>query len=259
MYFESHAHYDDRRFDDDRHELLLACQRAGVKYIVNAGADLESSKKGIEMAAQYDFLYTAVGVHPHDAKTLDEASFAQLTEMSYGNKVVAIGEIGLDYHYDNSPRDIQVKWFHRQLELAKQRDLPVIIHSRDAAAQVYDIIKSVKLSTANGRGAGVIHCYSGSAQMAQDYIKLGYYLGIGGVITYSSAKKTVEVVEAVPLERILIETDCPYLSPVPNRGKRNDSQNLKYICEKISEIKQIDVELVEEITYKNAMTLFDMK
>ena len=259
MYFESHAHYDDRRFNEDRHELLMACQANGVKYIVNAGADLRSSEKGVEMAARYDFLYAGVGVHPHDAKVLDEASFAELEELSLKSKVVAIGEIGLDYHYDNSPRDIQVKWFLRQLDLAKKRDLPVIIHSRDAAAQTYEIIEAAKLSQRKGKGAGVIHCYSGSVQMALDYIKLGYYLGIGGVVTYSNAKKTVEVVEAVPLERILIETDCPYLSPVPNRGKRNDSQNLKYICEKISEIKQIGVEEVEKITCKSAMTLFDIK
>ena len=259
MYFESHAHYDDRRFDEDRHELLMACRANGVKYIVNAGADLESSRSGIEMAAKYDFLYSAVGVHPHDAKELDEASFAELTQLSFADKVVAVGEIGLDYHYDNSPGDIQVKWFLRQLDLAKERYLPVIIHSRDASAQTYEIIQSAKLSDRGGKGAGVIHCYSGSAQMAHDYIKMGYYLGIGGVVTYNNAKKTVEVVESVPLERILIETDCPYLSPVPNRGKRNDSQNLKYICNKISEIKQISVELVEEITLKNAMTLFDIK
>jgi len=259
MYFESHAHYDDGRFDADRHELLMACKALGVECIVNAGADLESSRKGIEMAAKYDFLYTAVGVHPHDAKELDEEAFEELERLSYGHKVVAIGEIGLDYHYDNSPRDIQQKWFLRQLDLAKKRELPVIIHSRDASAQTYEIIKSAGLSERSGKGAGVIHCYSGSAQMALDYIKMGYYLGIGGVITYNNAKKTVEVVESVPLERILIETDCPYLSPVPNRGKRNDSQNLKYICDKISEIKQIGVEDVAEITYKNAQTLFDIK
>ena len=259
MYFESHAHYDDRRYDGDRHELLMACKASGVKYIVNAGADLESSRKGIEMAAQYEFLYAAVGVHPHDAKELDEASFAELTNLSYSEKVVAIGEIGLDYHYDNSPRDIQQKWFTRQMELAKKRELPVIIHSRDASAQTFDMIKSAELSKREGKGAGVIHCYSGSWEMAMEYVKMGYYLGIGGVITYNNAKKTVEVVGRIPIERILIETDCPYLSPVPNRGKRNDSQNLKYICEKISEIKQIDVETVEEITCKNAKTLFDIK
>ncbi|MDR2899370.1 MAG: TatD family hydrolase [Clostridiales bacterium] len=259
MYFESHAHYDDGRFDKDRHEVLMACKKAGVSYIVNAGADMDSSRAGIELSKKYDFVYAAVGVHPHDADSLDDNTFLELKDLSSVNKVVAIGEIGLDFHYDNSPRDIQRKWFLRQLELATEVKLPVIIHSREASQETFDIIKQADLDRRGQKGAGVIHCYSGSAQMALEYVKLGYFLGVGGVITFPNAKNIVEVVNEVPLESILIETDCPYLSPAPNRGKRNDSQNLKYICEKISEIKQVSVETVCEMTMQNGLKFFDIK
>jgi len=259
MYFESHAHYDDRRFDKDRHNLLKECKEAGVEYIINAGADMRSTKTGIRLAEQYDFLYASVGVHPHSAKTLDEASFAELTKLAKAPKVVAIGEIGLDFYRDNSPRDVQYKWFERQLELAKEAGLPVIIHSRDACQEVYDTLKSANLSQCEGRGAGVIHCFSGSPQMAWKYVELGYLIGIAGPVTYKNARKIVETVEIIPMERILLETDCPYLTPEPFRGDRNDSQKLKFICEKVGEIKQISPEEVAEITMKNGKTLFDIK
>ena len=259
MYFESHAHYDDGRFSKDCHEVLTACRKTGVQYIVNIGADLKSSKKSIELARDYDFIYAAVGVHPHNAKTLDDGSFAALAELTKAPGVVAVGEIGLDFHYNHSPRDVQRRWFRRQLELAKGCGLPVVIHSREAIAETYEALKTAGLSEREGRGAGVVHCYSGSSEMALKFIELGYFIGIAGPLTYKNAGKLVETVEKLPIERILIETDCPYLSPEPFRGKRNDSQNLKYICEKISEIKQINLEKVEEITLKNGRTFFDIK
>jgi len=259
MYFESHAHYDDRRFDKDRQDVIKSCKESGVEYIVNAGADFRSSKKGIRLAAEYDFLYATVGVHPHSAKTLDESSFAELSKLTKSPKVVAVGEVGLDFYRDNSPRDVQRKWFMRQLELAKDSGLPVVIHSRDACQEVFDTLKATRLSERGGKGAGVIHCYSGSEEMAERYVEMGYFIGIAGPVTYKNARKIVETVESVPLERILIETDCPYLTPEPFRGSRNFSQNLKYICEKISEIKQIDHEKVAKITLENGKALFDIK
>jgi len=259
MYFESHAHYDDSRFNKDRHNVLSSCHNAGVEYIVNIGADMQSSKKSIQLAAEYDFIYASVGVHPHNAKELDESSFLGLKKLTKAAKVVALGEIGLDFHYDHSPRDVQRKWFEFQMELAKDCGLPVVIHSREAIAETFDVVKNILLSERGGKGAGVVHCYSGSSEMARKFVELGYFIGIAGPVTYKSAGKIVETVKNIPLERILIETDCPYLSPEPFRGKRNDSQNLKFICEKISEIKQIDPEKVEEITSNNGKTFFDIK
>ena len=259
MYFESHAHYDDRRFDADRHEIITACKTMGVEYIINIGADLRSSKKSVQLAERYDFIYATVGVHPHYAKSLDESSFSDLVKLTKESKVVAVGEIGLDFYRDLSPRDVQRKWFERQLELAKECGLPAVIHSRDACQEVYDTVKAKKLSERDGRGAGVIHCFTGSAEMARRYVELGYFIGIAGPLTYRNARKNVETVDCIPLERILIETDCPYLTPEPFRGKRNDSQNLKYICEKISEIKQIPLEKVMKITAENGKALFDIK
>jgi len=258
-YFESHAHFDDNRFGKDRHEVLKSCKEAGVECIINAGADLKSSKKGIELASRYDFVYAAVGVHPHSAKTLSEDSFRDLMNLVKSPKVVAIGEIGLDFHYDHSPRDVQRLWFVCQMELAKECNLPVVIHSREASEETFHIVKNANLSDRKGRGAGVVHCYSGSFEMALKFVELGYFIGIAGPVTYKNARKLVETVEKIPTERILIETDCPYLSPEPFRGKRNDSQNLKYICEKISEIKQIPVEKIAEITLENGRKLFDIK
>lgn len=253
MYFDSHAHYDDARFNNDRDELLTKMHAESVSYILNSGESMRAIKAGLQLAEKYPFIYTAVGIHPHNVKTMTDADLAVLKLYSKKDKVMAIGEIGLDYYYDNSPRDLQRQWFKKQLQLAKEVDLPVIIHSRDAAQECFDIIKE------SGVNKGVIHCYSGSSQMALDYISMGYYIGIGGVVTYSNAKKTVEVVEAVPIESIVIETDCPYLSPVPNRGKRNDSLNLKYVVDKIAEIKNMSHDDVARITTANAKELYSIK
>jgi len=253
MYFESHAHYDDPKFDLDRFDLIKEMHDNGVDFIVNAGSDIKSSNIGIEIAEAFPFFYAAVGVHPHETENMSEEDINIIRKMSENPKVVAIGEIGLDFHYDFSSREKQKKWFARQLELAKKLDLPVIIHSREASAQCFEIIKN------SGIKKGVIHSYSGSAQMALDYIDLGFYIGVGGIVTFKNAKKIVETVKNIPIEKILIETDSPYLSPEPVRGTRNNSHNLRFICDKISQIKQISPEFVAKITSQNSLNLFSLK
>ena len=250
MYFDSHAHYDDKRFDEDREALLQELPLSGVEYVINSASDMESALTSIELSEKYDYIYAAVGVHPHEVKNMKDSDIEVLRKLSTHKKVVAIGEIGLDFYYDLSERDVQRFWFKKQLELSKELDLPVIIHSREASQETFDIIK------ASGVNKGVIHCYSGSAQMALDYVNMGFYIGIGGVITFNNARKLIEVAEKVPLDKILIETDCPYLSPVPNRGKRNDSRNLFYVVEKLAEVKKIEPSAVSNVTKDNAKMLF---
>ena len=250
MYFESHAHYDDERFDEDRDTLLASFPAEGIETVVNASSDIKSSKASIALSEKYPFFYAAVGVHPHEVENITEADIDELKELSKHSKVVAIGEIGLDYYYDLSPRDLQRHWFKRQLELADELKMPVIIHSRDAAQECFDIIKNSNVRN------GVIHCYSGSAEMAEEYIKMGFYIGVGGSLTFKNNKKGVETVERIPTEKILIETDSPYLAPVPYRGKRNDSRLLKYVVERISQIKNIPENDICNITKNNAQNLF---
>lgn len=250
MYFESHAHYDDERFDEDRDTLLASFPAEGIETVVNASSDIKSSKASIALSEKYPFFYAAVGVHPHEVENITEADIDKLRELSKHPKVVAIGEIGLDYYYDLSPRDLQRHWFKRQLELADELKMPVIIHSRDAAQECFDIIKNSNVRN------GVIHCYSGSVEMAEEYIKMGFYIGVGGSLTFKNNKKGVETVERIPIEKILIETDSPYLAPVPYRGKRNDSRLLKYVVERISQIKNIPENDICNITKNNAQNLF---
>ena len=250
MYFESHAHYDDERFDEDRDTLLASFPAEGIETVVNASSDIKSSKASIALSEKYPFFYAAVGVHPHEVENITEADIDELRELSKHPKVVAIGEIGLDYYYDLSPRDLQRHWFKRQLELADELKMPVIIHSRDAAQECFDIIKNSNIRN------GVIHCYSGSAEMAEEYIKMGFYIGVGGSLTFKNNKKGIETVERIPIEKILIETDSPYLAPVPYRGKRNDSRLLKYVVERISQIKNIPENDICNITKNNAQNLF---
>ena len=254
MIFETHAHYDDRRFDDDREELLQKMEESGIGKIINSGASVDSTKKTVELAEKYPNVYAAVGVHPTDAEELDETFLEWMKEKAAWEKTVAIGEIGLDYYWEKEP-EVQANqryWFKRQLELAKEVDLPVIVHSRDAAADTMQILKDVK----EWNLKGVIHCYSYSKEMALEFIKMGYYIGVGGVITFKNAKKLVETVEAIPLERILLETDCPYMAPEPFRGKRNSSLYLPYVVQKIAEIKGVSTEEVERVTEANARALF---
>ncbi|MBO5030680.1 MAG: TatD family hydrolase [Lachnospiraceae bacterium] len=252
MIFETHAHYDDEAFDEDRDVLLSSMHDNGIGFIVNVGASLKSTKTSIKLAEKYPFVYAAAGVHPNETAELGEETFAWLKEQCLHKKVAAVGEIGLDYYWDEPSHQIQKLWFERQLELAREIKKPVIIHSRDAAKDTYDIL------TAHNAGeiGGVVHCYSYSAEMAMDYVKMGFYIGIGGVVTFKNGKKMKEVVEAVPIEKILLETDSPYLSPEPNRGKRNSSLNIPYVAQKIAEIKGISYDEVVSITEENAKQLY---
>lgn len=251
MIFDTHAHYDDEQFDEDRDELLNSMPELGVGTIVNVSATYESCARSVELSKKYPHVYAAVGIHPDEAGTLDEMKFAEMTKLFDNDKVVAVGEIGLDYYWDNEPHEVQAKWFIRQLELARTKHLPVIIHSREAAADTMYIMKNYAQDI-----KAVIHCYSYSVEMAEEYIKMGYYIGIGGVLTFKNAKKIKEVVKKVPLERILLETDCPYLAPVPFRGKRNQSSYISYVTEEIAQLKGVSVEEVIEQTEKNAREFY---
>ena len=252
MIFESHAHYDDNAFDKDRHLLLPEMHKNGIGYIINVTADWESLLTTKRLTEQYDYVYGTVGIHPGDVENLTEERIASMMEYGKLDKIVAVGEIGLDYYYPEPEKDIQKKWFARQLTMAGILGLPVIIHSRDASSDTLEIMKrdSYKALT------GVIHCYSYSKETAKAFLNMGYYFGIGGVVTFQNAKKLVETVEYLPMDRILLETDSPYLAPVPNRGKRNSSLNLPYIAETIANIKGISSEEVIVQTCKNAKRLF---
>jgi len=254
MIFETHAHYDDDRFNEDRDELLRRLPEEGVGVVINSGASVESTRDTIRLAYVYDHVYAAVGVHPSEIAEIDETFLEWMKEQTNWEKTVAIGEIGLDYYWDKEP-DVQEKqryWFGRQIELAKETNLPIIVHSRDAAADTMQVMKNHHAEEITG----VIHCFSYSKEMALEFIKMGYYIGVGGVITFKNAKKLVEVVEAIPLERILLETDCPYMAPEPYRGKRNSSLYLTYVRDKIAEIKGVSPEEVERVTEANARALF---
>lgn len=253
MIFDTHAHYDDEQFDMDREELLGSMEAGGIGAIVDAGSTLESWDKIIELTEAYPFIYGAIGIHPDEVGTLDEAEMERMAGLLDKDKIVAVGEIGLDYYWDKENHDIQKSWFIRQLQLAREKQMPVIIHSREAAADTMDIMKRY----ASGMKA-VIHCYSYSAEMAKEYVKMGYYIGVGGVVTFKNAKKLKQVVQEIPLERILLETDCPYLAPVPYRGKRNSSLNLPYVAETIAELKGTTSEEVIQQTEKNAKELYGL-
>lgn len=251
--FETHAHYDDTAFSEDRDFLLQQMHREGIEYIVNIGCSMETSRGITKLVRQYDFLYGTVGVHPEDAGSLTEPDMEELEELSRQEKILAIGEIGLDYHYDEPPRDIQKQWFVRQLDLAKRRQLPVVIHSRDAAKDTLDIMKAEHAGKTNG----VIHCFSYGIEMAREYLNMGYYIGIGGVVTFKNGRKLKEVAEYVPLDSIVLETDAPYLAPVPFRGKRNCSLYLKYVAEELAQLKGISAEEVCAVTFENAKRLYN--
>ncbi len=254
MIFETHAHYDDDKFTEDRDELILAVHESGVHPIINVGASIHSTQTTLELAKHYPFIYAAVGVHPSDVADLNEDTFAWLKEQTTYAKTVAVGEIGLDYYWDKEA-DVQEKqryWFGRQLQLAREADLPVIIHSRDAAADTLQVMRDNHAESI----PGVIHCYSYSPELAQEFVRMGYYIGVGGVVTFKNAKKLVETVQTIPMERILLETDSPYMAPEPHRGTRNDSRNIPYVIAKLAELKGITPQAVERITEENAYRLF---
>ena len=252
MIFESHAHYDDEAFEEDREELLVSLKEHGIGNVINVGASLASCKTTLEMTEKYSFLYGAMGVHPSETAELDEDSLAWLREQCSREKVVAVGEIGLDYYWKEPEIPIQKKWFERQLELAREVRLPVIIHSRDAAKDTLDMMQALRAEEMGG----VVHCYSYTKELAREYLNMDFYFGIGGVITFKNSRKLKEVVEYIPLEKILLETDSPYLAPEPNRGRRNSSLNLPYVAREIAQLKGVPYEEVVEVTKKNAEILF---
>lgn len=252
MIFDTHAHYDDEAFEEDREELLFRMEPAGIKGIVNVGASLRGVQASQDLAEKYPFVYAAVGVHPDEVGALDEQKLLWMYELCRKPKSVAVGEIGLDYYWDKEAHEFQKQWFIRQIQMAKDVSLPINVHSREAAQDTFDIIKKYHAGTTGG----VIHCFSSSAQLAMEYVKLGYYIGVGGVVTFKNARVLKEVVQSVPLERIVIETDCPYLAPAPNRGKRNSSLYLPLVIEQIAQLKGIEPQEVEAATYENALRVY---
>ena len=254
MIFDTHAHYDDDAFDEDRDVLLSGMGEQNVEYIVNVGASMASSERSIKLAEKYPFVYATVGVHPDEVGELDEEKFTKLREWTAHEKVKAVGEIGLDYYWDKEKHDLQKHWFMRQMELASEVKLPMIVHSREAAKDTLDMVIAAKPLNLSG----IIHCYSYSVEIAREYLNMGYYLGIGGVLTFKNAKKLKEVAEYTPLSQIVLETDCPYLAPVPFRAKRNDSSKLSYVAEELAAIKQIPVEEVIRITNENGRRLYNI-
>lgn len=254
MIFESHAHYDDKQFDIDRDELFSSMQEHGIETVINVGATFQGCQDTVSLTKEYDFVYGAIGIHPSEISDLNEEVCDWLWEKSHLPKIVAIGEIGLDYYWEKEEkvRQKQKDWFRRQMEIAKEVELPVIIHSRDAAEDTLHLMKEIHAEQI----PGVIHCFSYSLEMAEIYLDMGYHIGIGGVVTFKNAKKIKEVAAQIPLERMLLETDSPYLAPEPNRGKRNSSLNLPYVAEEIASLRGITTEEVYAVTRENARRLF---
>lgn len=252
MIFESHAHYDDEAFEEDRESLLKSLREHGIGQVVNVGASLESCRATLGLMEKYPFIYGAMGVHPSETGELNEDNFEWLRQQCSVDKVVAVGEIGLDYHWKEPEEKVQKYWFERQLMLAREVGLPVIIHSREAARDTLDLMQALH----GEETGGVVHCFSYTKEIARAYLDMDYYFGIGGVITFQNAKKLKEAVAYIPLEKILLETDSPYLAPEPNRGRRNSSLNLPYVARAIAELKGITYEEVVEVTQKNAQRLF---
>ena len=250
MLIDTHIHLDDSCYDKDRDTLITQAGEEGIDYIITVASDLESSKRCVRLAEEFSSLYVAVGIHPHEAKTVDEDIYLQLNELAKGKKVVAIGEIGLDYHYHHSPREVQRKVFRNQMRVAKELGLPVIIHHREALPEAIELVKK------EGIKEGVFHCFSGSLQQAEEVISLGFYVSVAGPVTFKNAKSLRELVRKLPLDRLLIETDGPYLSPHPLRGKRNEPAYLKYIAEKIAELKNLSLDEIARRTTENAKRLF---
>ena len=253
MIFDTHAHYDDKQFSEDRDQVLSSMQEQGVGTIVDASATVDSWERVLELTKRYPFVYGMIGVHPDEVGDLNEENFARMEQLLHEEKIVAVGEIGLDYYWDKEQHEIQKEWFIRQLQLARKLNMPVNIHSREAAQDTMEIMKEYATDM-----KAIIHCYSYSKEMAEEYVKMGYLLGIGGVVTFKNAKKLKEVVKAVPLSHIVLETDCPYLAPEPNRGKRNASSNLIYVAQTIAELKGTTTEEVIAVTEENARKFYGL-
>ena len=249
--FDSHAHYDDEKFETDRQEVLDGLFSDKICGIINCGCDLKSSLMSINLAEKYSGIYAAVGVHPHEAEDVNDDDFKKIISLLNKEKVVAIGEIGLDFHYDFSPRDIQIEMFERQVRISKELDIPIIVHDREAHEETYKILRKY-------RPKGVVHCFSGSVELAKETVKMGMYIGLGGAVTFKNAVKPVEVAAFMPMERLLLETDAPYMSPVPMRGKRCTSDMIEYTALKIAEIKGLDYETVVNTACNNTKELFNI-
>lgn len=254
MIFETHAHYDDEAFDEDREVLLRKLPQEGIGRVVNIGASMESCKRTVELMERYPYVYGALGVHPSETEELNEDAIDWLREQCGRDKCVAVGEIGLDYHWPEPAPYVQKKWFIRQIRLAAEVGLPVVIHSREAARDTIDIMKEQKAEEIGG----VIHCYSYAKETARIFLDMGFYIGIGGVLTFKNGRRLKEAAQYIPLDRIVLETDSPYLSPEPNRGRRNNSLNLPLVAESLAELKNVSVEEVERITWENACRLYRM-
>lgn len=255
MIFDTHAHYDDDAFEDDRDELLDSFPFNDIAYVVNVGANIKTSENTVELTKRFPYVYGAVGVHPNEVGDITSADMVQLRQFAQEDKIVAIGEIGLDYYYKEPDRETQKIWFVKQMELARELKMPIIIHSRDAAKDTVDIMKK----NYAGEIGGVVHCFSYTKETAKEFLDMGFYIGIGGVVTFNNAKKLKEAVEYIPLDKILLETDCPYLAPEPNRGKRNSSINLPDVARAIADIKEVTYEEVLEVTLQNAKTMYRIK
>ncbi|MFY9376798.1 MAG: TatD family hydrolase [Peptococcia bacterium] len=247
MYFDTHAHLDDRKYREDQDLVISRAKEAGLELIVNVGYNIASARRTVELTKKYDLIYGTVGMHPHDAKDLDGDGLRELKRLAQEPKIVAIGEIGLDYHYDHSPRDVQQRVFRRMIGLAQEVKLPIVIHDREAHEDVFRILREEKAEEVGG----IFHCYSGSWPLAKEAIEMGFYISIAGPITFHNAKKTVEVVKEVPLEWLLIETDSPYLAPGPYRGKSNEPAHVVKVAEMIAQIKGLEVEEVGRVTTAN--------
>lgn len=250
--FDTHAHYDDEAFDEDRDALLTELPENGIARVVNVGASLASCGRTIELMNRYDYIYGAIGVHPSETAELNDEAFEWLRQQCQLEKCVAVGEIGLDYYWDEPDRELQKEWFRRQLSLARELAKPVIIHSRDAAKDTVDLMTEEHAEEIGG----VIHCYSYTKETAEVFLKMGFYFGIGGVLTFKNAKKLKEAVAYIPLDRIVLETDCPYLAPEPNRGKRNSSLNIPYVVKALAEIKGVEEETVRKAAWENAHKMY---
>lgn len=251
--FDSHAHYDDEAFNEDRDKVIEELRSNGIVGVLDCGSSIEGARMSVELSNTYDFFYSAIGIHPEYADKLNEEMLTELKKLSSNPKVKAIGEIGLDYYYEENPkREIQIDAFRKQMMLAQALHLPVVIHDRDAHEDTLNIIKSFP------KVEGVIHCFSGSVEFARECLKLGYYIGFTGVITFKNAKKIIGVAKEVPIDRILVETDCPYMAPAPHRGERNRSENIQYVLEKLSEIKEIPVEEISQSTCINIKRLLKL-
>ena len=250
MLIDSHAHLDDKQYNGDRSAVIAEIKAAGVTNVINIGADMKSSRASVKLAEEFDFIYAVVGVHPHYAKSMTDSDIAELKALAEHPKVVAIGEVGLDYYYEKSEKEEQKHWFRKQLQLAKELNLPVVIHDRDAHSDCLEILKSENISN------GVMHCFSGGAEMVKTVIDMGLYISLGGVITFKNARVAIEALRAVPMEKLLLETDCPYLSPEPHRGKRNTPAYIPLIAQKIAEIKGISYGEVCRTAAENTKNLF---